>query len=508
MEVARVVPVSPSVINSDSAPQSLQGDFSADAGGFGALFQQLTASFMGADQVPNQTSQDPATLLASLTSADATVNPLLNLSPEESAAFRTMLHSDDSQEPTDSDSTQDPLLALQALMAQIQQLLPLLLPTNTSVPDSTSLVQNTDKNSTRSLESFSEALKQLSAKLDEIMNGLTASQSQNLEAAAGDSNVSKSTDLASVTIPVTTPNAATSATTIVQEPVLQQQVAVPLLAKSGELNTKAQKLLKKIEAVIQTLNVAEKVPLKADLPVVQSAMDSKEPLTATTPVQPQLQPRADAVVGDEMSVGKENDAASPVQAHVVETAQGKVHFQEITPSPESSALGTFDPKNTIQAAATSQPQSNQAERIQAIQDLKPLHQVTAKVQFLVLNGEGKATLRLDPPELGHVEIQVDSKPGELKIHMTVENEGVKNMLESSISKLRESLEQQNIKVQHLEVQVDSNGANLQNNGREAQRRNQRNSNSNRGMRFAEVTLAPVTSDTGRRLGYNTMELIA
>jgi flagellar hook-length control protein FliK len=143
-------------------------------------------------------------------------------------------------------------------------------------------------------------------------------------------------------------------------------------------------------------------------------------------------------------------------------------------------------------------------------EFQAVRQVSQKVQWMVRNGEGKAILRLDPPELGHIEIEVETKSGEMKIHMSVENESVKNTLEASAPQLRQSMEQHHVKIEKLEVQVE---ARLDAQGGQADPQKSRRSEHaqrqlRRGMKIAEVLVDIPQVDTGRRLGYNTMELIA
>ena len=152
------------------------------------------------------------------------------------------------------------------------------------------------------------------------------------------------------------------------------------------------------------------------------------------------------------------------------------------------------------------PSSNMAERMEQHQALR---QVAQKVQWLMQSGESRAVLRLDPPELGHIELEVHSKPGELKVHMTVESESVKQVMESSIGSLRTAMEQQNVKLEKLEVQVDQGRSEAQTAQRDpSQSGHRKSSKGGRGTGIAEGILESSTSDTGRRFGYNTMELIA
>lgn len=179
---------------------------------------------------------------------------------------------------------------------------------------------------------------------------------------------------------------------------------------------------------------------------------------------------------------------------------------EPTDSRNTQVQSQSSTQETAKTPELEAPRAHVAERI--LKHTSAIHQVAHKVQIMVQNGDGKAILRLDPPELGHIEIEVDSRPGEMRVHMTVESESVKQTMESSVASLRESLEQQNVKLEKLEIQVDHAKAEAQAKGQDQAANRKNGGKGNRGMRFAEVIVDQPQSDTGRRLGLNTMELIA
>lgn len=146
------------------------------------------------------------------------------------------------------------------------------------------------------------------------------------------------------------------------------------------------------------------------------------------------------------------------------------------------------------------------DQLARIQSIRAVQQVSHRVQFMISQGEGTATLRLDPPELGKIDLNVEYKSGELKVHMVVENQAVKETLELQVQQLRENLEAQQVKLHKLEVQVDQHQQ--QSSGERNGASSRRSARNTRGMKFAKVTVEAPIPDTGRRFGYNTMEFIA
>lgn len=66
-------------------------------------------------------------------------------------------------------------------------------------------------------------------------------------------------------------------------------------------------------------------------------------------------------------------------------------------------------------------------------------------------------LQLQPENLGKLELQVAMKDGKLIAEFTTENEAVKNVIEGQLIQLKETLEEQGIKVSSVEVSVEQQG---------------------------------------------------
>ena len=167
---------------------------------------------------------------------------------------------------------------------------------------------------------------------------------------------------------------------------------------------------------------------------------------------------------------------------------------------------------TVDARTGSTLQSTPVvDQQQRIQDLEVVRQVADKVRFLASQGTQQMSLHLSPEHLGSVHLKVSLQAGEMQIHAVVETEMAQRALESNISSLRESLEKQGISLDGLEVSVErqkneaSSFADSRQNG-QGRSRGKRQSLGGEGRLIQTHRLEG--AETGRRLGYNTMEYLA
>jgi len=114
--------------------------------------------------------------------------------------------------------------------------------------------------------------------------------------------------------------------------------------------------------------------------------------------------------------------------------------------------------------------------------------------------------------LGQVDLRITLNHGEMQIHARVESATAQTALESHIGLLREGLEKQGINLERLEISVEQRERQDAFSLAERQEQHERHSKG-RHHRGKETHLAvsvknDANSDTGRRLGYNTMEYLA
>lgn len=86
---------------------------------------------------------------------------------------------------------------------------------------------------------------------------------------------------------------------------------------------------------------------------------------------------------------------------------------------------------------------------------KIIRQITDEVRVLSKDDNPVLEIQLEPERLGKVGLTVASKAGAVTAQLVVQNEMSKEAIESRISELRESLDKQGIKVDAIEVTLES-----------------------------------------------------
>lgn len=133
----------------------------------------------------------------------------------------------------------------------------------------------------------------------------------------------------------------------------------------------------------------------------------------------------------------------------------------------------------IQAAAGQQARVDAAQQAQLpLQLTKELanDQVAEKVQMMMSKNLKNLDIRLDPPELGRMQIRMTMNNDLANVHFTVANPQARDLIEQTLPRLREMLAQQGMQLADSSVQQQSSGqqqsgyANAEQNGRGSQGR--------------------------------------
>ena len=94
-----------------------------------------------------------------------------------------------------------------------------------------------------------------------------------------------------------------------------------------------------------------------------------------------------------------------------------------------------------------------------------LHALRETVEVQVQQRFQQATIRLDPPELGSLEIFISHESGRLSVHISAAQTDVARLLASSSERLRQELVEQNSLQVHVQVSSDSQGHSSRDQGR-------------------------------------------
>ena len=121
-----------------------------------------------------------------------------------------------------------------------------------------------------------------------------------------------------------------------------------------------------------------------------------------------------------------------------------------------------------------------------------MNQIMDYMRIQLKPGMDQLQMQLHPESLGTVHVQLTNKGGEITAQFQVQNETVKAAIESQIVELKESLRDQGVKVEAVEVTVESNGF---------------ESNLWQGQRGEENTASQNGKKTPRRINLNELDAL-
>ncbi|MBW1720701.1 MAG: flagellar hook-length control protein FliK [Deltaproteobacteria bacterium] len=83
----------------------------------------------------------------------------------------------------------------------------------------------------------------------------------------------------------------------------------------------------------------------------------------------------------------------------------------------------------------------------------PLPRIVEKIGLMIRGGEQRGSIRISPPELGRLEVELVIKQGHVHANLSTENPMVKEIIEANLHHLRQQLTEQGFIVEKFEVMV-------------------------------------------------------
>ncbi len=229
-----------------------------------------------------------------------------------------------------------------------------------------------------------------------------------------------------------------------------------------------QKLAKQIDPKRSEARPAANAAVKnaaksADASVASQAQNQAQkvnPADAAPPQPaPELKPAKNKIESpDSASATDDRNAnANALPASVVvESAQSPDTAISTTaanaPLPTVNASGTVDAHAAAAKAAGGEAASAKANATDG-DAARLTEQATRALRSVVNQKGGSVTLRLTPPELGALRVRVEMNNSLVSARFEAQTEGVRSILQSNMSTLRQALESQGLTVQHLHVQM-------------------------------------------------------
>ncbi|KZN39478.1 hypothetical protein N480_01195 [Pseudoalteromonas luteoviolacea S2607] len=139
-----------------------------------------------------------------------------------------------------------------------------------------------------------------------------------------------------------------------------------------------------------------------------------------------------------------------------EQIQSKEEFEQVIQQVEQSRQNqqTSVQQTSSQVKLQADPALAQALNLTRNDAAKMLQE---KVNMMINLNNKEAEIRLDPAELGSMQIRIRSDAEQAQINFVVQNQQAKELLEESMPKLREMLEEQGIELGESNIQQQSEG---------------------------------------------------
>ncbi|MGL0937429.1 flagellar hook-length control protein FliK [Vibrio vulnificus] len=205
-------------------------------------------------------------------------------------------------------------------------------------------------------------------------------------------------------------------------------------------------LAQAVHTALAQPNTATTAPLSAD----KAAMALPEGMTANT-IPTAFNPAASPDV-----------AKSQVQSMQAALAAAGLASVKGSSKQTSTETQGAQPTTSLYSAQTVTGQTR-AENIAAQQPPMPLtrelanEQVAEKVQMMMSKNLKQLDIRLDPPELGRMQIRMTMNNDIANVHFTVTNPQARDIIEQTLPRLREMLAQQGMQLADSSVQQQASG---------------------------------------------------
>jgi flagellar hook-length control protein FliK len=138
------------------------------------------------------------------------------------------------------------------------------------------------------------------------------------------------------------------------------------------------------------------------------------------------------------------------------------------PEPQTPVLASVatpaagEPATTSMAAgAMSQPPVVTAEPPTVVRTVAAANapvEVAEIVRGAAIDGDDRVVLRLDPPELGTLEVHIERQNGAIRVRVEASQAGARELIEQALPALQQALEARDLRVERLEVRTLADAA--------------------------------------------------
>ena len=193
------------------------------------------------------------------------------------------------------------------------------------------------------------------------------------------------------------------------------------------------------QAKLETSNVVDKVDV---VPLIKEQQDG-------TTRKAVLSPQAENIFKSITALHQQSNTQFTHEQDIMQTAQ---QFD--------TALQTAQTQQSTSSTQRmgGEQMQGQVLNLQKNDAVKALHE---KVNAMLNINNKEAEIRLDPPELGSMQIRIRSEAEQAQVNFVVQNQQAKEALEQSMPKLKEMLAEQGIELGESNIQQDSGSSSEQ-----------------------------------------------
>jgi len=203
--------------------------------------------------------------------------------------------------------------------------------------------------------------------------------------------------------------------------------------------------------------------------IAAASADEGEPTDVTTPVamsgdasgptgMPVAQPPAEARA--EQPEPRVDDASGVAQQEL-DGVDVEVEVVTAEPLPAATTGTSNDGRQVAAMTSTSAPVETlmrSEPAVRTVSAANPAPDLADSVRGAVLNGDTEVRLRLDPPEMGSLEIHIERQDGAIRIRVEATLASARDVIEQALPALQQALEARDMRVDRLEVRTMSESA--------------------------------------------------
>lgn len=157
-------------------------------------------------------------------------------------------------------------------------------------------------------------------------------------------------------------------------------------------------------------------------------------------------------------------------------------------------------KETAQVSGLNISQSKEIKNIGKVNQAnasatlpEPIPRIVDKMLIMIRTGEYKSRLKITPPELGKLDIDLTVKNGHIHANLNAENAVVKEIIEANLNQLKHQLSNQGLTVDRFDVMVGFNNGEQKNSNTWTEGRNEKGSGYSSGSKsgsHGEILASP------------------